>query len=324
MRRRPLLAAPLLLLAPARPRAAAPWPSRPIRFVIPWPEDSAAAAVARLVGAAMSPRLGGELVYEYGPQELGAEGDETVARSPSDGHAILLAGARTFYRPLLRPDTPLDPDRDFDFVGPIGDAPFALVVRNGLPRDLLGFVAHARANPGRLNMASTGQGGTSHLAGELFNRMAGIEAVHVPYRGSAPALTDLVGSRVDYGFDTLAAVQEHALAQRIALLGISTPDRVAMAAGVPTIAEAGAATPLARFVAAPWLGICCPAGVTAPVVRCLAGALAAALAQPEVVAGLAGQGCRAFSLGPASFAEYVRAEQRTWAGAIAAAGLRPG
>ncbi len=323
MRRRPLLAAPFLLAAaPALGQGA--FPTRPIRLVIPWPPGGATANIARIVGDAMTPLLGQPLVYDHRPGAGGSLGSDNIAKSPNDGYALLIAGAGTFFRPLIDRDTPFNPDRDFGFIGPIGDGPFALVVRPGLPTDLAGFIAYAKAHPGRLNMASSGQGATSHLAGEMFNRAAGIEAVHVPYRGSAPAMIDLVGGRVDYYFDALSAVVENVRSQRLGMIGVTTAERVPQMPQAPTIAEAGIGTGLAGFVAAPWWGMCCPVGVPAPVVERLSAALVAALAQPDVVRLLGDQGCRAFSLSPAAFGDYVRAENLKWSAVIEAAGLRVG
>lgn len=319
MRRRPLLAAPFLL-ATGPALAQAPFPNRPIRLVIPWPPGGATANIARIVGDAMTPLLGQPIVYDHRPGAGGALGSDNIAKSPGDGYALLIAGAGTFFRPLIDRDTPFNPARDFGFIGPIGDGPFALVVRPGLPTDLPGFIAHAKANPGRLNMASSGQGATSHLAGEMFNRAAGIEAVHVPYRGSSPAMIDLIGGRVDYYFDALSSVLENVRTQRIGLIGVTTAARVPQVPDAPTLAEAG----LPGFVAAPWWGVCSPAGVPAPVVERLSAALVAALAQPDVVRLLADQGCRAFSMTPAAFATYVAAENVKWSAVIEAAGLRVG
>jgi tripartite-type tricarboxylate transporter receptor subunit TctC len=248
----------------------------------------------------------------------GAVGSENVARSVPDGYSILIAGAGTFYRPLIERDVPFDPPRDFLPVAPIGDGPFALVARSGLPGTLEGFLAHGRGRSGRLNFASSGQGSTSHLAAEAFNRAAGIEATHVPYRGAAPAMTDLVGGRVDYLFDAFSSVMENVRAGRVALLGVSTDVRAPQAPEVPTLSEAG----LPGFSIAPWWGIVGPAGMPPAAVSRLSAAIGRALEQPAVVEAMAGQGCRTFFLGQPAFADYVQAEHAKWARVIEGAGLR--
>lgn len=316
--RRTLLAAAAATLAAPALRAQEAWPTRPIRFVVPWPPGGATANIARIVGEAMAPHLGQPLVYDHRAGAGGAIGSENVARSPADGYSILIAGAGTFYRPLIERDVPFNPDRDFGFIGPIGDGPFALVTRTGLPPDLAGFIAHARANPNRLNFASSGQGSTSHLTGEAFNAAAGIQATHVPYRGSAQATADLIGGRIDYYFDAFSTVQENVRAGRIQALGVTTATRAAQAPEVPAIGEAA----LPGFTAAPWWGIVGPANMPPPAVARLSAALRRALEQPAVVQQLSDNGCRAFFLEPAAFAGYVRGENAKWTAVIERAGLR--
>ena len=316
IRRRTLLAATTLAATPAHAQEA--WPTRPIRFVIPWPPGGATANIARIVGEAMTPHLGQPLVYDHRPGAGGAIGSENVAKSPPDGYSILIAGAGTFYRPLIERDVPFNPDRDFGFIGPIGDGPFALVARTGLPGTLREFIAYARANPNRLNFASSGQGSTSHLTAEAFNTEAGIQATHVPYRGSAQATTDLVAGRIDYYFDAFSTVQENIRAGRIQALGVSTAARAPQAPDVPTVAEAA----LPGFSAAPWWGIVGPAGMPPAAVARLSGALRRALEVPAVVQQLSDNGCRAFFLEPAAFGDYVRAENAKWSRVIEAAGLK--
>jgi len=317
MLRRHLLATPALLL-PAAAGAQGSFPARPIRIVVPWPPGGATANVARIVGDAMSPRLGQPLVLDHRPGAGGAIGTDAVAKAAPDGYTILMGGAGSFFRPLIDRDTPFNPERDLGFLGLVGQGPFALVVRQGLPATLAGFLAHARANPGVLNVASSGQGATSHLTAELFNAEAGIRATHVPYRGSGPATVDLIAGRVDYYFDALGTVLENARQGRIQMLGVTTEARASQAPDVPTIAEAG----LPGFSAAPWWGFNLPANVPAPVVDRLAAAMGAALAEPSVVAALEGQGVVARFLGPAEFGRFVWTEHAKWARTIEAAGLK--
>lgn len=320
MHRRPLLAAAgATLAAPAVAQPA--YPNRPVRFVIPWPPGGATANISRIVGDEMAKHLGQTLVYDHRPGAGGALGSDNIAKSAPDGYAILMGGAGTFYRPLVERDVPFDPSKDFGFVGLVGDGPFVLVTSTALPStDLPSFIAHAKANPGRLNFASSGQGATSHLAGEMFNTTAGIRAVHVPYRGSAPAMTDLVAGRTDYFFDALSTVLENVRAGRIRALGVTTATRVPDAPDIPTLAEAG----LPGFVAAPWWGLLCPAGVPAPAITRLSEALRLALEAPPVVSALALQGCRASWMGPGPFETFVRTENEKWSRVIEAAGLRVG
>ncbi|MCZ8148262.1 MAG: tripartite tricarboxylate transporter substrate binding protein [Roseomonas sp.] len=315
--RRSILALGTTALAlPALAQGA--FPTRPIRFVVPWPPGGATSNISRIVADAMMPVLGQPVVLDHRAGAGGAIGSAEVARAAPDGYTILIAGAGTFYRPLIERDVPFNPDRDFGFIGPVGDGPFAFVVRNGLPNTLRGFIDHARANPEKLNFASSGQGSTSHLTAEAFNTAAGIRATHVAYRGAAPAMNDLVAGRVDYYFDAFATVLENARAGRIQALGVTTAARAARAPELPTLEEAG----MPGFTAAPWWGIIGPAGMPAPAVQRLSAALVAALEQREAIERLADQGCRAFSMPAGPFEAYVRAENERWSRVIESAGLR--
>lgn len=315
-RRDALLLASALAASPALAQA---YPTRPIRMVVPWAAGGNTGIIGRLVGDEMAKTLGRPLVPDFRPGAGGATGSDVAAKSPPDGYTLLVAGAGTFYRQLLARDTPYDPERDFSFVGPIGDSPFLLAVRNGLPNSLAGFVAAAKAAPGKFNFATAGQGSTSHLTTEMFNRAAGIEAVHVPYRGSAPALTDLVAGQVDYMFEPLASTVENFLAWRIQGLAVTTGVRAALLPEIPTLAEAG----LPGFSAAPWFGFVGPAGMPAEAIALLSRALSRAVQEAAVVDALTKLGVRGFTMTPAEFEAYVRAETAKWGQVIQAAGLTP-
>jgi len=326
MNRRNLLALPLLApvlatgMLATRAQAQGAFPTRPIRMVVPWPPGGATGNVARLVGEAMMPFLGQPLVMDHRPGAGGGIGSDNIAKSPGDGYSLLISGAGTFFRPLVDRDTPFNPQRDFGFLGLIGVGPFALVTRNGLPTNVRDFIAYAKARPGQLNFASSGQGATSHLATEMFNREAGIEATHVPYRGSGPAIIDLIGGRVDYFFDALATVLENARNNRIQLLAVTTAERVRQAPETPTISEAA----MPGFTAAPWWGLNTPAGVPAAAMQRLSDALRQALAQPAIVTALEAQGVIAQFQTPAEFERFVWSENTKWSRIIEAAGLRVG
>lgn len=317
MRRRPLLALPLLAALP-RPASAQAWPTRPVRLVVPFPPGGASGNVARIMADAMTPLLGQPMVVDHRPGAGGAIGSDHVAKSPPDGYTLLQSGAGTFFRPLVERDTPFDPRRDFAFVGMVGEGPFAVLVRNGLPNTLRDFIAHARANPGRLTFASSGQGATSHLANEMFNRAAGIEAVHVPYRGSAPATVDLIAGRVDFFFDALATALDNARAGRLQILAVTTLRRSPQAPEVPTVAEAA----IPGFSSAPWWGYNAPAGTPPAVIARLNAAMNQAMAQPAVKAAIEAQGINPMPMTPAEFEAHVWAENAKWTQVIEAVGLR--
>ncbi|MEO3475995.1 tripartite tricarboxylate transporter substrate binding protein [Roseomonas sp. CAU 1739] len=307
-----------LLAVPAVARAQSAYPNRPIRYVVPWAPGGATSNIARIIGDAMAPILGQPVVQDNRPGAGGGLGSDFVAKAAPDGYTLLAAGAGTFYRSVVERDVPYDAFRDFGFVAPVGDGPFVLITRQGLADDLASFIAKAKSEPGKMNYASSGIGSTSHLTTEMFNHAAGIEATHIPYRGAQPAMIDLISGRVDYCFDALTSVAEHVRAGRIAALAATTTQRSAFAPEIPTIAE----TVLPGFSAAPWWGIVTPAGLPPEVTAKLSAAVIQAQQDPTVVARLADQGCRAFSMPPGEFAEFVRRENSRWVNAIEVAGLR--
>jgi tripartite-type tricarboxylate transporter receptor subunit TctC len=316
MRRRTILAAPLLAL-PGIAQAQA-FPTRSLRIVVPFAPGGSSGNVARIMADAMAPLLGQPVVVDFRAGAGGSIGSDAVAKSAPDGYTLLQSGAGTFFRPLVERDTPYDPRRDFGHVGLIGEGPFAIVTRLGMPNTLAGLIAAAKAAPGRLTFASSGQGTTSHLANEMFNRAAGIEAVHVPYRGSGQATVDLIAGRVDFFFDALSTVLENARAGRIQLLAVTTLRRAPQAPDIPTVAEAA----LPGFSSAPWWGINCPAGVPAPIVARINAAMNEAMAQPAVKTAIEGQGINPSPMTPAQFEAHVWSENAKWSQAIEAAGLK--
>jgi tripartite-type tricarboxylate transporter receptor subunit TctC len=293
------------------------WPTRPITLVSPWAAGGATSLIARLVADDMGRSLGQPFVVENRPGAGSAIGTAHVARAQPDGYTILIPGAAAFFRPAMEA-TPYDPERSFDFIGSIGDGPFLLVVRRDLPAStLVELIAHARANPGRLNYASAGIATTSHLTGEFFKAEAGVDVVHVPYAGSAPAITDLLGGRVDFMFDPFPTTIAHVRSGALRALGVTTPGRHSLAPDIPTLAEEG----LPQMTLAPWWGLTGPAGMPEVAVARMNAALNAALAKPDIQAALAQQGVRPFAMTPAEFGDYVRREDARWRAVIRRAGL---
>lgn len=317
MRRRSLLAASSLLALPGVARAQA-WPTRPIVLVSPWAAGGATSIIARVVGDEMARHLGQPIVVENRPGAGSAIGTAHVARAPNDGHTILIAGAAAFFRPAMEP-TPYTPENDFGFIGSIGDGPFLLVVKKDLPAaNLRELIAYAKANPGRLNFASAGIATTSHLTGEFFKSAAGLDIVHVPYNGSAPAITDLLAGRVDILFDPFPTTIAHVRSGAIRALGLTTPARHPLGPEIPTLAEEG----LPQMTLAPWWGLVGPAGMPAQAVQRMNEALRLALDKTEIQALLIQQGVRPFAMTPDEYGAYVRREDERWRGVIRAAGLQ--
>jgi tripartite-type tricarboxylate transporter receptor subunit TctC len=307
-------------LAPVAARAQGAWPQRPVTLIIPWAAGGATANIARIVGDEMAKSLGQPMIYEHRPGAGGALGSDLVAKARPDGYTLLIAGAGTFYRNALEKDVPYNAERDFSLIGPVGDGPFLLVTRQNMPAATLAeLLDFSRRNPGKLTFGSAGAGSTSHLTGEFFKSVAKIDMTHVAYRGSGPALTDLLAGRIDMLFDPFPTTIENVRAGRIRAIGVTTAARHSLGPDIPTLAEAG----LPQFVIAPWWGLIGPAGIPADAIGRLSEALGRALVNADVAAALAQQGVRPFAMNPQAFERYLRGEDARWRDVIRQAGLTP-
>ncbi|NKC30476.1 Bug family tripartite tricarboxylate transporter substrate binding protein [Falsiroseomonas selenitidurans] len=319
--RRALLAAaaplPAALASPAL--AQAPWPQRPIRLVVPFPAGGGTDVVARIYAAKMSELLGQPMVVENRAGAGGNLGIEHVVRSAPDGHALVLSsnGPVAVNRFLFR-NLPFDPSHDLAPVSMTFRIEQVLVVRNSLGVDsVAAFIALARQR--ELNWGSGGTGSSLHLAGELFKLRAGVNLVHVPYRGGAPAMNDLVAGNIDAMFDSLPSCVPQIRGGRVRALAICAARRHALLPEVPTMQEAG----VANYVAGTWGGIFAPRGTPAPVIARLAEATAEALAHPPTREALARAGGDAQSSTPQELAAMLQAEIAQWGVVVREAGITP-
>ncbi|MBD0275811.1 MAG: tripartite tricarboxylate transporter substrate binding protein, partial [Acetobacteraceae bacterium] len=281
-RRRLLLAGPAAVPAASPlPALAQAFPARPVVWVVPSAAGGILDAGARLIGPKMAARLGQPVVVENRPGAGGTIGAEYVARAAPDGHTFLYGTQNTHaVAPLLYPNLRYDPERDFVPVWGVGAAVNLLVANPALPvRDVSELVARAKARPGEINYASTGVGTGQHMAGELFQQVAGVRLTHVPYAGFQQALNDLSTGRMDIMFDYALTSLPHAREGRLRALAVTAAERLAVAPEVPTIGEAG--FPGAGMMG--WAGVYVPARTPQPVVERLAEAVAAALRDPAVV-----------------------------------------
>lgn len=317
--RRTLLAAPLAF-AGAGARAET-WPARPLRLVLPFPPGGTADVLGRLVADRLAAALGQPVVVDNRPGASGNIAAEAVARAAADGYTLLLgtqgthaANAALFQR------LPFDPLRDFTPIAPLALVPNILVVHPGLPvHTLEEFIAHARANPGRLRFGSSGSGTSIHLAGEMFKARTGVEMEHVPYRGSAPAQNDLVAGRIELMFELLPGTLGQIRAGAVRPIAVASRVRMAALPEVPTFIEAG----LPDFVTGAWFGLFAPAGTPEPIVRRLAAAMAEMTGPNGTLIGrLAELGAEPLHAGPAEFAAFVRAEAARWAEIVRRSGAR--
>jgi tripartite-type tricarboxylate transporter receptor subunit TctC len=299
---------------------ALPYPTKPIHFVVPYPAGGPVDAVARLLGQRVSERVKQPIVIENKPGAGGNIGADFVAKAPADGYTILMGAVATHaINPTLYASIPYDAVKDFRPVTQLASTPNVLVVNPGLPvHDLREFIAYAKANPGRLNFGSGSTGSAGHLAGELFKSMAGVDMTHVPYKGAAPAMNDLIGGQIQLMFDNLASSLTQVKAGKIRALAVTTARRTPLAPDLPTIAESG----LPGFDINTWFGLFVPAGTPLEVVDVLHDEFNRALADPDIRDKMISIGAEPVGSTPAQFAVYIRSESEKYARIIRASGAK--
>jgi len=289
------------------PAFAQVYPSKPIRLIVPFAAGGGNDNVARLVGKRLADGLGQPVLVDNRPGAGGVVGAELAAKSAPDGYTLFLGGVGSHaINPNLHDKLPYDPIRDFSPVALLAQAPLILVVHPSVPAgNIAEFVAYARARPGRLNFASNGNGSSSQLAAVMFGSMAGADMVHVPYKGLAPALSDLLSGQVQLMFSSVVAILPHIKAGKLRGLAVTGAKRLASMPELPTIAESG----LPRYEASSWYGILAPAGTPRDIVVRLNAELAKALEQPEVRSSLLAEGAEPVGGSPEQFAAHIRAEK---------------
>jgi tripartite-type tricarboxylate transporter receptor subunit TctC len=307
------LLATLLALAFSSTALAQAWPGKPIRLIIPWPAGGPAEALAREVMTRVTAVIGQPFILESKPGANGEIGTALVAKSPPDGYTILMSHlGPTAISPALRKDLPYDPIKDFEPITQIISGPTLLVVRNGLPvHSVKELIAYAKANPGKLSYASVGVGSTTHLAGEMLNVLAGTNTLHVPYKGSTPAITDMMGERVDFAFFGISGSIQQARAGQIRMLGISTLKRSPNFPDIPAVAET-----VPGFELNSWYGLMAPAGTPKAIVNRLQQEVAAAVRKPDVMAWMKENGLDPVGSTPEEYAAHIRAELVKYAQAV--------
>jgi tripartite-type tricarboxylate transporter receptor subunit TctC len=319
-RRRSILAGlSVLPFAPARAQEA-DFPDRPLRFVVGFPPGGPNDLLARIVAPGIAGRLKRPVVVE---NRAGANGEiaaASVAKAPPDGSVFMLASnGSTTVAPALNRNLPFDVRIDFAAVAPVGINPMLLVVRNDLPaNDVAELLALARARPGKLNGASAGAGGATHLALELFKSMGQVDIVHVPYKGGGPAMADLMAGLVDLYFGGLSTALPHVKAGKLRALGQTSTVRSAAALDIPTISESG----LPGYEAAISYGIFLPAGASPALVERLHAAVDATIRSPDVARKFTELGADPQFARPAEFAAYVANDYAKWAKLAKEAGLK--
>ena len=306
----------VLLAAGAAPIHAQNYPNQTIKVVVPFTPGGGVDVVARIITPKLSEEMGQSVIIENRGGAGGMVGAAAVAQAPPDGYTFLFGTGSTHgTNPSLYSRISYDPVKDFVPVVLVSSSPLLLVVPASFPaKSVNDLIALARARPGALSFASYGTGSINHLGAELFNSMADIAANHVPYRGSAPALTDLIASRIDYMFDGVSTSLGYIQAQTIRALGVAGPRRTPVLPDVPTIAE----TALAGFDTTVWFGLFAPAGTAKPIVDLVNEKMNAILASPEIKANFERLGIEPVGGGPQVLANRVQAEMQKWAAIVRA------
>ena len=296
-----------------------PYPTKPVRFIVPFAAGGSTDIIARAVGTRLTDVIGQPVVVENRPGGGTVIGTEAVARSAPDGYTLLVVPAPFTINPSLLPKLPYDPLNDFTPITLINTTPLVVVVNPSVPaRNVKELIALAKAKPGMLNYGSSGTGGSNHLAGELFQAMAGVKMVHIPYKGNAPALTDLVGGHVDLVFNGLTSAYPLIKSGRIRPLAVTSIRRSAVLPEMPTLDESG----LKGFEAVAWNGLAGPAKTPSEVVDRLSGAVRKVLANPEIRERLKSEGSDPVGSTPAEFVKYLREEIAKWAKVIKLSGAK--
>jgi len=308
-----------LALASGATVLAQEYPAKPIRVVVPFPPGGGTDLMARTVMQKLGESLGATMVIDNRGGAGGSIGSELVAKSPADGYTVLIVSGAHAINPSLYPKLSYDSVRDFAPVTMFTSGPGLLVVHPSVPaKTVKEFIALAKSRPGQLNYASAGIGTPPHLAGELFKTMAGVELVHVPYKGNGPAYTDLIGGHVSVMFPTIPTAIPHVRAGKLRALAVTTRNRTPIAPELPSISESG----VPGYDVSSWYGLLAPAGTPAAVVAKLQREIAKVLRLPDVGEKLTAQGLDLVGSTPEAFAAVIKSEIVKWAEVVKASGAR--
>jgi tripartite-type tricarboxylate transporter receptor subunit TctC len=315
-----LAAAIAALPATARTAAADSYPARPLRWIVGFPPGGGADTVARIVAPWLTERLGQQVVVENRPGASTNLAAQAVINAPPDGYTLLFYGASTLVNAFIFQNLPFDVRRDIAPVAGLVAYPMILIANPSLPaRTVPELIALARANPGKVTMASFGTGSASHLAGELFKMMAQVDMVHVPYRGGAPMVTDLLAGQVQVGFDVMVTSLPHVRTGALRALAVAGSERFDMLPDVPTIAET-----VPGYEARTWAGVGAPRGTPPEIIARLNREISAGLSDPSITSRLAQVGTVPMILSPEEFAAYIAAEADKWAKVVKFASIKAG
>ena len=318
--RRILILAALATASGAGLAQTASWPNQPVRFVVPYTPGGGTDTVTRHVAERISAGTKWVFLVDNKPGAGGNIGMDAVAKSRPDGYTIGMGQtANIAINPALIPKMPFDAGKDLIPVALVAELPMVMVVKDDSPwKSLADAVKAAKAKPGEVKQALAGTGTVGHLAGEMLARRAGIQVLSIPYKGAAPAITDLIGGQTDYMFSTPQSVMGMIKGGKLRAVAVSSPRRLAILPDVPTVAESG----YKDFVAMDWKAIVAPAGTPADIVRRMNAEVAKALAEPTLLKTLAAEGSTPMSGDPAQAASFIKAEQARWGSLVREAGIK--
>ena len=321
MRRLLLCAAALLgaALLPGSLAHAQTYPAKPLRLVVPFPAGGGTDIISRTLGERLAAELGQPVIIDNRPGAGTVIGTDNVAKSPADGYSLLMATFAHAVNPSLQAKLPYSTAQSFAPIALVARSPNMLVVNPAKPfRSVTDVLAYARANPGKLTYGSFGNGTSAHLAGELFKSLAKVDMVHVPYKGSAPALTDLLGGQIDLMFTTVASVAQYVKSERLRALAVTSSARSSAYPNLPTLAEAG----VPGYAAESWYGLYAPAGTPAAIVTRLNSAVHAAVKSEAFKSRIEEEGLMISDGPPDELAKYVAAEEARWHRVVGAAKIK--
>jgi len=299
--------------------SAEAYPTKPIRWIIGFPAGGGADTVARIMEPWLSRRLGQPVIIENRPGASTNIAVQAVVNSPPDGYTLLWHGLSSVVNASLFTNLPFDIQRDIDPTAGVVSYPMIMVAHPSVPtKSVAELIAQAKANPGKVTMASSGTGSASHLAGELFKFMAGIDMVHIPYRGGASMTTDLIGGQVQVGFDVMVTALPQVRSGKLRALGVLGAKRFDLLPDVQTVAET-----VAGYEASTWAGVGVPRGTPPEIIERLNREVNAGLAQPDIRARFADVGTVPMVLSAAEFKAYIAAEAAKWDKVIKIAGIKP-
>ena len=299
--------------------SAESWPSKPVKWVVPFPPGGAMDAIARTLGEVASRKLGQPFIVENKAGAGGNIGSDYVAKQPADGYTLMITSIGMATNGALYKKLSYDPIKDFAPVSLLAVVPNVLVV-NAQQKDITSaqaLVLHAQQKPGKLTYASAGNGTSIHLAGANFTALTGVQMLHIPYRGSGPAVTDLLGGQVDVMFDSITSARPHIQAGKLKALGVTTKTRSSALPDVPTLEEAG----IKGYEVSPWFATFMPAGTPAPIVEKLSQTLNEAMRDPEVKKRLDSIGAEPIGSTPQVMAVHLKTETERWTQLIQSAGI---